>query len=391
MIRARSEVHYSLRYGLFALAAMAAMTVSSNPANARHHSGGTAHSARVDSYSPLTSWIVVDGNTGAVLHTSNPDGSRHPASLTKIMTLYLLFERLEERTIRLDTPLKVSEHAAKQAPTKLGLSPGQTIAVEDAIKAVVTKSANDAAVTIAENLGGDEVKFAKLMTEKAHALGMSHTNYVNASGLPDDDQNTTARDQALLGRAIQERFPHFYKYFSTKVFVYRGIAMRNHNHLLGIVGGVDGIKTGYTRASGFNLVTSVHRDGRYIVAVVLGRHSASERDVQMRELINAHIKEASLRHSAPVIVERADTKPAALANALHTDATPMASVDMKANGNATVGSNDPIQPLLVKTITYRTVTLQPKALGPMPAVIPVPTVPQRPASVAAEAPPRAGD
>jgi D-alanyl-D-alanine carboxypeptidase len=233
------------------------------------------------------------------------------------------------------------------------------------------------------------------MTEKAHALGMSHTNYVNASGLPDDDQNTTARDQALLGRAIQERFPHFYKYFSTRVFVYRGMAMRNHNHLLGVVGGVDGIKTGYTRASGFNLVTSVHRDGRYIVAVVLGRHSASERDAQMRELINAHIKEASLRHSAPVIVERAvqqgDTTPAALANAPHTDATPMASVDMEVNGNATVGSNDPIQPLLVKTITYQTVTLRTEALGPVPAVIPVPTALQRPAPVAAEVSPRAGD
>jgi D-alanyl-D-alanine carboxypeptidase len=395
MMRAHSGVLYRLRYELFGLAAMAAITVSSNPASARHHSGGAAHSAHVDSYSPPTSWIVVDGNTGAVLHTSNPDGSRHPASLTKIMTLYLLFERLEERTISLDTLLRVSEHAAKQAPTKLGLTAGQTIAVEDAIKAVVTKSANDAAVTIAENLAGDEVKFAKLMTEKAHALGMSHTNYVNASGLPDDDQNTTARDQALLGRAIQERFPHYYKYFSTKVFVYHGMAMRNHNHLLGVVGGVDGIKTGYTRASGINHVTSVHRDGRYIVADVLGRHSASERDAQMRELINAHIKEASLRHSAPVIVERAErqggTKAAALANAPHTDATHAASIDMEANGNATVGSNDPIQPLLVKTITYRTVTLQTEALGPMPTVIPVPTVPHRPASVAGEASPRAGD
>ena len=395
MARAHSGVLYSLRYELFGLAAMAAMTVSSNPANARHHSGGIAHSAHVDTHSPPTSWIVVDGNTGAVLHTSNPDASRHPASLTKIMTLYLLFERLQERTIKLDTLLRVSEHAAKQAPSKLGLSPGQTIAVEDAIKAVITKSANDVAVTIAENLGGDEIKFAKLMTEKARALGMSHTNYVNASGLPDDDQNSTARDQALLGRAIQERFPHYYKYFSTKEFVYRGMAMRNHNHLLGVVGGVDGIKTGYTRASGFNLVTSVHRDGRYIVAVVLGGHSASERDTQMRELINAHIKEASLRHSAPVIVERAEkqhgVKAAALANAPHTDATPAAGVDIEANGNATVGSNDPIQPLLVKTITYRTVTLQTKALGPVPTVIPVPTVPQGPASVAAEASPRAGD
>ena len=169
-----------------------------------------------------------------MLHASNADASRHPASLTKIMTLYLLFERLEAGKIKLDSPLKVSAHAAEQAPTKLGLKPGQTIAVEDAIKAVVTKSANDAAVAIAENLGGDEEGFAKLMTQKAHALGMSQTTYVNASGLPDDDQNTTAHDQALLGRAIQERFPRYYQYFSTAEFVYRGHAMRNHNHLLGV-------------------------------------------------------------------------------------------------------------------------------------------------------------
>ncbi len=254
-----------------------------------------------------------------MLQASNADALRHPASLTKIMTLYLLFERLDAGKIKLDTPLKVSEHAAEQAPTKLGLKPGQTIAVEDAIKAVVTKSANDAAVTIAENLGGDEDEFAKLMTQKARALGMSRTTYVNASGLPDDDQITTARDQALLGRAIQERFPRYYRYFSTEQFVYHGSAMRNHNHLLGVVGGVDGIKTGYTRASGFNLVTSVHRDGRYIVAVVLGGRSAFERDAHMRELINAHIKEASLRRTAPVLAENAEPRdepqPAAFAKA----------------------------------------------------------------------------
>ena len=215
------------------------------------------------------------------------------------MTLYLLFERLEAGKIKLDTPLKISSHAAEQSPTKLGVKPGQTLAVEDAIKAVVTKSANDAAVAIAENLGGDEDEFAKMMTAKAHALGMSRTTYVNASGLPNDDQITTAQDQSVLGRAIQERFPRYYRYFSTEEFVYHGHAMRNHNHLLGVVGGVDGIKTGYTHASGFNLVTSVHRDGRYIVAVVLGGRSAGERDAHMRELINSHIREASLRAHGP--------------------------------------------------------------------------------------------
>ena len=190
-----------------------------------------------------------------------------------------------------------------RTPTKLDLKPGQTIPVEDAIKGVVTRSANDAAVVIAESLGGSESEFAKLMTQKAHALGMSRTTYVNASGLPDDDQITTARDQALLGRAIQDRFPRYYKYFSLPAFVYHGVAIRNHDHLLGSVEGVDGIKTGFTRASGFNLVTSVHRDGRYVVAVVLGGRSSFQRDAHMRELIGAHIKEASLQRTAPAIAE----------------------------------------------------------------------------------------
>ena len=326
MCRVRSEASLGLRSFVVGLAAVvAAVTFSSDSADARYHRGYVRYArhaiiapraarayrhVHAEGYSPPTSAIVVDGNTGAVLHASNAEALRHPASLTKIMTLYLLFERLEAGKIRLDTPLKVSEHASEQAPTKLGLKPGQTIAVEDAIKAVVTKSANDAAVAIAENLGGDEEAFAKLMTEKAHALGMSRTTYVNASGLPDDDQVTSAQDQALLGRAIQERFPRYYKYFSTEAFVYHGIAMRNHNHLLGVVDGVDGIKTGYTHDSGFNLVTSVHRDGRYIVAVVLGGRSSSERDAHMRELINVHIKEASLRHSAPAIAEKAEKRAA---------------------------------------------------------------------------------
>jgi D-alanyl-D-alanine carboxypeptidase len=407
MRRVRSEAVYWLHGFVVGLAAVtAAVTFSSDSADARYHRVHVQYvrhaiiaprAARAyrhfhaEGYSPPTSSIVVDGNTGAVLHASNADASRHPASLTKIMTLYLLFERLDAGKIRLDTPLKVSEHAAEQAPTKLGLKPGQTIAVEDAIKAVVTKSANDAAVAIAENLGGDEDGFAKLMTEKAHALGMSRTAYVNASGLPDDDQVTTAQDQALLGRVIQERFPHYYKYFSTEAFVYRGIAMRNHNHLLGVVGGVDGIKTGYTRASGFNLVTSVHRDGRFIIAVVLGGRSASERDAHMRELINAHIKEASLRHSAPAIAENTeqhgDAKPATEKAEQHGETKPVAftkaplsssradsigTVTAKTNGNATVGTSDPIQPLLVRTITYRTAPVQAASLAPMPNLVPAP-------------------
>ncbi len=240
-------------------------------------------------------------------------------------------------------------------------------------------------MTIAENLAGDEGEFARLMTQKARALGMSRTTYVNASGLPDDDQITTARDQALLGRAIQERFPRYYKYFSTPEFVYHGREMRNHNHLLGEVGGVDGIKTGYTRASGFNLVTSVHRDGRYIVAVVLGGHSAGERDARMRELISTHIREASLRHIAPPVTARAgpadepQVAPLAKAQAFpaqHAD-SPLTTAS---TAGAPAGSNDPIQPIMVRTITYRTASVQPSAFAPMPALAPVATPsPSRPA------------
>jgi D-alanyl-D-alanine carboxypeptidase len=251
---------------------------------------------------------------------------------------------------------------------------------------VVTKSANDAAVTIAENLGGgEEEQFAKLMTQKAHALGMSRTTYVNASGLPDDAQVTTARDQALLGRAIQERFPRYYKYFSTEEFVYHGSAMRNHNHLLGVVGGVDGIKTGYTRASGFNLVTSVHRDGRYIVAVVLGGRSAGERDAHMRELIGAHIREASLQRTAPAAEKFASRGEFAARNELasrsEVEVSTAAKVQQRSRAEATVsnaaaearaslGTSEPIHPVLVRTITYRTAPPQTAPLAPMPVLVP---------------------
>src|SRR5882757_7444937 len=202
----------------------------------RHHHAVRhyqSHSEDRDSYSPAFSQIIVDANSGATLTSSNPDASRHPASLTKIMTLYLLFERLDAGKIKLDTEMPVSKHASEQAPTKLGLRPGQTIRVEDAIKGLVTRSANDAAVVIAEAIAGDEDDFAGLMTRKARALGMTRTVYRNASGLPNDAQVTTARDQATLGRAIQDRFPRYYRYFSTSAFVYHGRSIRNHNKLLG--------------------------------------------------------------------------------------------------------------------------------------------------------------
>ena len=272
----------------------------------------------------------------------------------------------------------LSAHAAAQAPSKLGIKAGQAIPVDQAIKAVVTKSANDIAVAIAENLAGDEKEFAKLMTLKARALGMSRTTYVNASGLSDDDQITTAHDQALLGRAIEDRFPRYYPYFATREFVYRGVAMRNHNHLLGSVEGVDGIRTGYTQESGFNLVTSVHRDGHYIIGVVLGGRSAFERDANMRELIDGHIRQASLWRTGPLIVENTEASEPSVADT-------RTFVDSGADRLPSAPrASDPIQPVLVKTIRFGTASAQApspaRKLGRVRVTVPSPSPTAAPGS-----------
>jgi D-alanyl-D-alanine carboxypeptidase len=282
-----------------------AVIFTTDSADARRHRHRSArHVSSGGGYNPAFSSIIVDGNSGAVLSANNPDGLRHPASLTKIMTLYLLFEKLESGKMALDTEMNVSQYASEQAPTKLGLRPGQTITVEDAIKGLVTRSANDASVVIAEAVAGDEDDFAKLMTRKARALGMSRTVYRNANGLPNDDQVTTARDQATLGRAIQDRFPRYYRYFSTASFTFRGRAIKNHNHLIGSVEGVDGIKTGYTRASGFNLVSSMRRGNRHLVGVVLGGRSGGARDAAMRSLLAENYEKAATRRTVAAITER---------------------------------------------------------------------------------------
>ena len=374
----RVEAHRGLRWGCLALAAVVALlAVSSDPADARSRRK-RYHVKRhyvAQSYNPPYAAIVVDARNGAVLHQSNSDSLRHPASLTKIMTLFLLFERLEAGKIALDTEMPVSEHASVQAPTKLGLKPGQSLEVEAAIKALVTKSANDAAVVVAEALGGNEDEFARLMTRKARALGMRHTVYRNASGLPDDEQVTSARDQALLGIAIQERFPRYYRYFSTERFLYRGSAMRNHNHLLGQVDGVDGIKTGYTRASGFNLVTSVRRGGRQIVAVVLGGRSSGQRDARMRSLIAANIDEASSKGARVQVAGAPPPKPdpaagpklAAAASAPLSLAPTLVS-DATAAIPAHPGSSAPIKPVRVKTLAVKLVPSKGNAAAkPAPA------------------------
>jgi D-alanyl-D-alanine carboxypeptidase len=309
MLRKNLASSRLVRVGVFGLVTFAGAAITNDSAQARryyrHHSTHhVRHHDSDDSYSPQFSSIIVDGNSGATLSATSPDGIRHPASLTKIMTLYLLFERLDAGKMKLDTEMSVSAHAADQDPTKLDLHPGQTIKVEDAIKGLVTRSANDAAVVIAEAIGGSEDEFAKMMTRKARALGMSKTVYRNASGLPNDEQVTTARDQATLGRAIQDRFPRYYRYFSTQAFTFRGHSISNHNHLLGNVEGVDGIKTGYTRASGFNLVTSMHRGNRFLVGVVLGGHSGGSRDAIMRNLLAENLSKAATTRTVVAITER---------------------------------------------------------------------------------------
>lgn len=354
-----------LRWGCLSLAAIVAMlATTTDPADARRrhkrsHGKLTSISSK---YNPPYAAIVVDANNGAVLHAAAPDAPRHPASLTKIMTLYLLFERLESGKITLDTPMEVSHDASIQAPTKLGLRPGDTIKVEDAIKGLVTKSANDASVVIAEAIGGTEEEFARAMTRKARALGMRNTTYRNANGLPNDDQITTARDQALLGIAIQERFPKYYRYFSLGSFVYRGNAMRNHNHLLGKVEGVDGIKTGFTRDSGFNLVTSVRRGPRRIVAVVLGGRSAGSRDARMRELIEANINDASTKPGVALVAEARPEAAAPsiaakpqLASAEPTEVSLGTAFAREVSAAISPGSTAPLTPVKVKTVVVKLV------------------------------------
>jgi D-alanyl-D-alanine carboxypeptidase len=232
--------------------------------------------------------IVIDGATGRLLYARNPDAIRYPASLTKMMTLYLLFEALDKGKVRLDTPLITSVHAAEQQPTKLAMGPGATIPVDTAIKALTVLSANDVAVVIAEALsGGSEEAFASMMTEKAHQLGMDHTNFHNASGLPDLQQLTTARDMALLARHLAYDFPQYYHYFSVTGFSYGNRSYATHDNLLAAFGGTDGIKTGYTQLSGFNLVTSAVRNNKHVIGVVMGGPTAAVRDREMMRLLAA--------------------------------------------------------------------------------------------------------
>ncbi len=233
--------------------------------------------------------IVVDAKSGKVMYESAADSARYPASVTKVMTLYVLFQELAAGNLKLTSKMTVSAYAASASPTKLGLRAGATISVEDAIKSIVTLSANDIARVIAENISGSEEKFAQRMTATARALGMRHTTYRNASGLPDGAQRTTVRDQAILGIAVYQHFPTYYEYFQTRSFSYGRHTYGNHNRVLGYMDAVDGIKTGYINAAGSNLLTAARKDNRHIVVVAFGFNSAGARDQKVRELVAEYL------------------------------------------------------------------------------------------------------
>lgn len=235
---------------------------------------------------PRYAAVVIDANSGEVLYAKNADSPRYPASITKIMTLYLTFEALQSGKLSLSDTIVISSHAASMAPTKLGLQPGDTITVDEAIRAIAVKSANDMAVALAEKLGGTENRFAALMTLRAQELGMTNSQFVNASGLPDSRQVSSARDIAILSRSVMRDFPQFYSYFGQRQFIYRGQAIANHNHLLDSMPGVDGLKTGYTNASGYNLAASAVQDDRRLIAVVMGGSSTAARDANVEDLLN---------------------------------------------------------------------------------------------------------
>ncbi|RUP09224.1 serine hydrolase [Hyphomicrobium sp.] len=254
--------------------------------------------------------LILDANTGSVLHQSDGDALRHPASLTKMMTLYLTFETLQSGRLKMTDKLTISEAAAGAAPSKLDLDPGEQISVSDAIMAVITKSANDIAVALAERVGGSEANFVRLMNTRAREIGMSKTHFENASGLPNDAQVTTARDMATLALHLQDDFPGYYPLFATRTFAYGGKNFRNHNTMLNNFAGIDGIKTGYTRASGFNLVTSWRRGDHHLIGVVFGGDTAAERNAEMRVLLTRMASRASsVKTRKPTLLARLKAEP----------------------------------------------------------------------------------
>ncbi|MEX0808754.1 MAG: D-alanyl-D-alanine carboxypeptidase family protein [Dongiaceae bacterium] len=284
----------------------------------------TAPAAQARTYAD----IIVDAVTGEVLRSRSPDAQIYPASLTKMMTLYLLFEALQNGQIAIDSTLTASSHAASQPATNLALQKGATLTVEQAIYALVIRSANDVAMVVAEELGGNEADFARLMTERARQLGMNNTVFRNPHGLPNKAQVTTAQDMATLARALMFDFPGFYHYFSTTSFTYNGVTYKSHNRLMQRYAGADGLKTGYIRASGFNLAFSAVRDGRRLIGIVIGGQSAASRDDQM-----ANLMDEAFARAGPVLMAAAPPPP------------PKPGSDMVGFALATAGYTLPTVPL----------------------------------------------
>ncbi|PTN11019.1 D-alanyl-D-alanine carboxypeptidase family protein [Nitrosomonas aestuarii] len=257
---------------------------------------------------PRYASIVINADTGVVLHESNADASRYPASLTKMMTLYMLFEAMKQGKITLNTQMPVSAYAASKPQTNIGLRAGDYIRVRDAIPALIVRSANDVAAVIAEALGTSEANFGRMMTDKARNFGMRSTTFRNASGLPDNEQKTTARDMATLSVRLMKDFPQHYHYFSTRSFAYKGITYNSHNRMVRNTQGVDGLKTGFIRASGFNVATSAKRGDRRVIAVVMGGQTAASRDQHMAQLLDRSFKQFSTTQMAGTNANKGDRK-----------------------------------------------------------------------------------
>jgi D-alanyl-D-alanine carboxypeptidase len=281
MSRARTDKPRAWHWGWLIAAALLSFAAASPAFAANRAAAGAQY------FAPHFSDIVIDAQTGQILDENDADRPNYPASLTKMMTLYLTFEALEQGKITLNDYFTVSLHAARMAPSKIDLQPGERIQVHNLILGIVTKSANDAAVTVGENMAGSEDAFAERMTAKAHQLGMTNTTFRNASGLPNPGQITTARDLSKLARALWHDFPKEYAFFATEEFVYRDVLYETHNHLMHEFEGMDGIKTGYIHASGFNLAASAMRNGRRLIGVIMGGTSAHGRDMQMAQLLEA--------------------------------------------------------------------------------------------------------
>jgi D-alanyl-D-alanine carboxypeptidase len=350
----RSYNRHCLGAAVFFLLCIQLLTISTAQANPRYAA------------------IVIDVESGDVLHAANADATRYPASLTKMMTLYMLFEAIENGSMHMSQPLPVSSHAASMPASKLWLAAGSTIQVEDAIKALVVRSANDIAVVVAEALGGTEANFGRMMTQRANELGMTRTVFRNASGLPDNAQVTTARDMATLSIRVMQDFPQYYHYFSTQSFTYRGTTHTSHNRLVRNYPGADGLKTGFIRASGFNVATSAIRNNRRILSVVMGGFTAASRDTHMTDLLDRGFARLSMMQrgdwiaQADVLGDRMELPESPPASAQQLAAAPEATAptaDFDSESRLTFQSemgvemgsaDDPIRALITQADSPRT-------------------------------------